>query len=70
MITTLFNRSGYLCTIKNDEAGKNFIELLREQLADVGKHVKLRGHGHRRGIRRYRQDLPISLASHVALYLY
>jgi hypothetical protein len=65
-----YNRSGYLCTIKNDEAGQNFIQTLREQLADIGKHLKLRGRGHRHGIKRYRQDLPISLASHVALYLY
>jgi len=68
MIT--LKHSGYLCTIKNDEAGQNFIQTLREQLADIGKHLKLRGRGHRRGIKRYRQDLPISLASHVALYLY
>jgi hypothetical protein len=54
MIT--LKHSGYLCTIKNDEAGQNFIQTLREQLADIGKHLKLRGRGHRRSIKRYRQD--------------
>jgi len=63
------NRSRtYLCTIKNDKAGQDFIQTLREQLADVGKHIKLRGRGHRRGIKRYRQDLPLSLSTHFALY--
>jgi hypothetical protein len=68
MIT--LKHSGYLCTIKNDKAGQDFIQMLREQCNDIGKRIKLRGRGHRHGIKRYRQDLPISLASHVALYLY
>ena len=64
------NRSRtYLCTIKNDKAGQEFIETLREQMADVGKHLKLRGRGPRRGIKRFRQDLPLSLSTHFALYL-
>ena len=60
----------YLCTIKNDKAGNDFIQTLREQMADVGKGLRLRGRGHRRGIRRYRQDLPLSLATSFAVYSY
>ncbi len=58
-----------LCTIQYDEAGKQFIETLREQMRDIGKRVKLRGRGHRLGVRRYRQELPISKAKFVAVYI-
>jgi hypothetical protein len=60
----------YLCTIKNDKAGHEFIQTLREQFADMGKGIKLRGRGPRRGIQRFRQDLPLSLATSFALYSY
>lgn len=60
--------SGYLCTIKNDKAGQDFIQTLREMQSDIGKRIILRGRGHRRGIRRYRQDLPLSLSSSFAVY--
>jgi hypothetical protein len=63
------NRSRtYLCTIKNDKAGCQFIATLRDLYRDLGKRIKLRGRGHRRGIKRYRQDLPLSLSTHFALY--
>jgi len=58
----------YLCTIKNDEAGQKFIQTLREMFMDIGKRIKLRGRGPRCGIKRFRQDLPLSLATHFALY--
>lgn len=63
------NRSRtYLCTIKNDKAGCQFIATLRDLYRDLGKRIKLRGRGHRWGIKRYRQDLPLSLSTHFALY--
>lgn len=58
-----------LCTIKNDKAGHDFIQTLREQLDDCGKKVRLRGRGHRRGIARYRNELPVSLATSIAIYV-
>jgi len=58
----------YLCTIKNDKAGQDFIQTLREQFADIGKGIKLRGRGNRKGIKRFRQDLPLSLSTSFALY--
>ena len=58
----------YICTIKNDKAGQDFIQTLREQFADIGKRIILRGRGHRRGIERFRQDLPLSLSTSFALY--
>ncbi len=61
----------YLCTIKNDEAGHKFIRQLRDQYADLNiGRIKLRGRGPRRNIKRFRQDLPLSLSTHFALYLH
>jgi len=61
--------SSYLCTIKNDKAGQDFIQTLREMHEDMGNRIILRGRGYRRGILRYRQDLPLSLSTSFALYL-
>ena len=66
MITT---GSGYYFTIKNDEQGQIVVKRLREIFKIGKKRVVLRGRGHRHGIYRYRQSLPLSLASHWAIYL-
>lgn len=36
----------------------------------VRQYVKLQGRGHRRGIRRYHQSLPLQFATHADVYVY
>ena len=62
------NSAGYLATIKNDKGGQQLVKNLRSHFKGAHKII-LRGRGHRKGIKRYRQSLPLSLASHWAVYI-
>ena len=50
--------------IPNDFRNAEAIQRLRSP----GTHVRLRGRGHRFGVRKYHQDLPRGLASHLTVY--
>ena len=58
----------YRFRIKADEDGKAFVRVLRKVVAPTHR-VKLRGRGHRHGSRKFRQDLPLSLATDFAVYV-
>jgi hypothetical protein len=55
--------------IPNTADGRAFIRVLRMQAKKQGFFVKLRGRGHRRGIRRFRQELPHVYATHFVAYI-
>jgi hypothetical protein len=60
----------YSFKIKNDQDGQTFLRVLRKVVKQKGGgRVKVRGRGHRHGVRRYRQDLPIRLATSLAIYI-
>ena len=52
------------------------VQELRELVKNHNKkfnttfYVKLQGRGHRQGVRRYNQSLPLSLATHADVYVY
>jgi hypothetical protein len=54
----------------------HMVESLRQQIAiennqlNTKRYVKLQGRGHRRGVFRYHQSLPLSLASSADVYVY
>ena len=55
--------------IKYDDDGKAFLRVLRSVFKQTGGPVlKLHGRGHRMGVRRYRQGLPLKYATHVRVY--
>lgn len=54
--------------IPNNEEGRQFIKSLRKFLKGTPKTIKVRGRGHRHGIRRYRQDLPLDKAERFTVY--
>lgn len=67
----------YLGTIDMDSAEdqsivKDIRQLVKEANAfsDLKMYVKIQGRGHRQGVRRYNQSLPLSLATTGDLYLY
>jgi hypothetical protein len=49
---------------------KNMNKMLREDGYDYSFYVKCQGRGHRQGVRRYNQSLPLSLADRVDAYIY
>jgi hypothetical protein len=49
---------------------KNMNKSLREANMDYQFYVKCQGRGHRQGVRRYNQSLPLSLADRVDAYIY
>ena len=49
---------------------KNMNKSLREANMDYQFYVKCQGRGHRQGVRRYNQSLPLSLADRVDAYSY
>lgn len=48
----------------------NMNRMLRQDGYDYAFRVKLQGRGHRQGVRRYNQSLPLSLAERVDAYIY
>lgn len=59
----------YAFKIPYDEDGKAFIRVLRKLRKESGGgRIKLRGRGHRHGVRKWRQDLPLSKAKFVRVY--
>lgn len=71
--------SSYLVTVKNDAQGREFIKGLREHYRNWCQTIRLRGRGHRyghgnmtkanKGDNRYQASIPLSKASHIAIYL-
>ena len=49
---------------------KNMNKMLRADGYDYSFYVKCQGRGHRQGVRRYNQSLPLSLADRVDAYIY
>jgi hypothetical protein len=49
---------------------KNMNKMLRQDGYDYSFYVKCQGRGHRQGVRRYNQSLPLSLADRVDAYIY
>lgn len=49
---------------------KNMNKSLREAKMDYQFYVKCQGRGHRHGVRRYHQSLPLDLAHSVDAYIY
>lgn len=42
----------------------------KNQTSDVKRYVKLQGRGHRRGVYRYNQSLPLPYATSADVYVY
>lgn len=55
-------------TVPNTDEGKQFIASLRKFLKGTPKTIKVRGRGYRHGVTKYRQDLPLKLATSFAVY--
>lgn len=84
MIITTENRTStaYVGTVDlRDDADMKMVKNIRNMVKDANKHmrdssnmkrlyVKLQGRGHRRGIRRYNQSLPLSLSDTADVYIY
>ena len=63
-------RNNSLVTVKNNREGRRFIALLRKQLRNTPKGVRLYGHGYRHGNVTYHQNLPHSKSQRFAVYIY
>jgi len=53
---------------------RSFVSKCNRMLKDAGKYeryyIKLQARGHRRGVRRYNQSLPLKYAARVDAYIY
>lgn len=84
MIITTENRTStaYIGTVDlRDDADMKMVKKIRNMVKEANAHmrdssnskrlyVKLQGRGHRRGIRRYNQSLPLSLSDTADVYIY
>ena len=83
IITTQNRRSdAYVGTIDlRDQADMKIVADIRKIVKEANMHmrdssntkrlyVKLQGRGHRQGIRRYNQSLPLSLSDTADIYIY
>lgn len=54
------------------EAVKDLREFIsfKNKTSDIKRYVKLQGRGHRRGVYRYNQSLPLQYASYADVYVY
>jgi len=46
------------------------VEALRKTVRGTGQYVKLQGRGHRHGVYRFNQSLPLMLAKSADVYVY
>ena len=63
-------KNNSLVTVKNNQEGRRFIALLRKQLRNSPKGVRLYGRGYRHGKVTYHQNLPHDKAEKFAVYIY
>ncbi len=69
--------TSYLGTIEMDSAeDQTIVKSIRRMVKEANRfagtkmYVKIQGRGHRQGVRRYNQSLPLPLATTGDLYLY
>lgn len=68
----------YICTVdmKDGKPTDYRVDLIRDLVKQANQkntrqvYVKLQGRGHRQGVRRYNQSLPLRFATHADVYVY